>query len=270
MYRRQVGAAAEISEGEGNDSGQSQVFSTSFPKRAQKIWLSLMAPYSKSDDSDFIEDGEDDVDGNSMSIRPIFEKPECVENTLIEHLKQRRMASQGPRHGYDSSSSDSSSGSCSDSSDHKELSEEDSVLSILHVSGDDADDEEHLAEEIVSSEDEWMKNKRKKKNRGKRSGSVKKRSRIQRKGLKESDGDDEDEDDFVDLATDETVPSKNSKSNNPSRSSKDVLCSSSDDEVDEKEQGESPEMSSVQRRINRIQSKKVKKVTIIDSSSDDE
>ena len=42
----------------------------------------------------------------------------------------------------------------------KDISEKDSVLSILHVG--DADDEEKLEEEIVSSEDEWTKIKRKK------------------------------------------------------------------------------------------------------------
>lgn len=268
MHRRQV-AAAEASEGEGDESLHSHEFSTSFPKRAKKIWLCLMAPYSKSDDSDFIEDEVEDVDGSSMSMRPIFEKPECVEDTLIEHLKQRRMASQGPRHGYDSSSSDSLSDSGSNASDHKDVSEEDSVLSILHVGGDDANDEEQLEEEIVSSEDEWMKNKRNKKNRGKGSGSVKKRIRIQHKELKErdDDGDDKDDDDFMDLDAGESVPSKNNNSKNLIRNPAVALDSSSDEEKDQKDK--SLKISLV-RRINRSRSKQAKKVTIIDSSSDDE
>ena len=117
-------------------------FSESFPRRAAKMWTNLSAPYSNSDASDFIEseEGED-----FSSHHPFFEKPESIEDELLQHLKMKRENARGKRHAYDSTSSD-------ESEIEEYSSSEDEILEVGSVN------EEDFTEE--SSEDDWVASKR--------------------------------------------------------------------------------------------------------------
>eukprot|EP00557_Chaetoceros_sp_GSL56_P000705 CAMPEP_0176496200 /NCGR_PEP_ID=MMETSP0200_2-20121128/11070_1 /TAXON_ID=947934 /ORGANISM="Chaetoceros sp., Strain GSL56" /LENGTH=822 /DNA_ID=CAMNT_0017894143 /DNA_START=133 /DNA_END=2598 /DNA_ORIENTATION=- len=123
-------------------------FCKSFPRRAVKIWRGLSAPYSKSDESDFIDSGEEDIDAVP---HPIFEPPtESVEDAFVEHLRKKIQNTQRRKHGYDSSSSSDDEGDelKDDSGDDDE--------EVIYVDGND--EEDIYVEE--SSEDDWMASKR--------------------------------------------------------------------------------------------------------------
>jgi len=123
-------------------------FSGSFPQRAVKIWQNLSAPYSKSDASDFIESGEEEI---VEEVHPVFERPENIEDDLVQHLRTRREIARSRKHGYDSSSDSSSSESQDEDIDQED--EEDEIIDI-----NDEDDGDVYIEE--SSEDEWVARKR--------------------------------------------------------------------------------------------------------------
>jgi len=154
------------------DDTEAEEYSGSFPRRANKIWMNLIAPFSQSDDSDFLDDEEQD---SSYALsQPMFEKPESIEDELIRHLRNKREKSRGRSHGYDSSSGESQD------------EDEDSVLSI--------GDADSYVQESDSSEDEWVISKLAKK-RGKKAAPEKRRRRIKTHSHLENK-----DDDIVDLS----------------------------------------------------------------------
>jgi len=117
-------------------------YSESFRRRAVKMWTNLTAPYSKSDDSDFIDSEEENSDD---VVRPTFERPESIEDEFIQHLRRKRENARGRKHGYDSSSDESAEEQSEDDD------EEDEIIEV-----GEKDEQDHA---IESSEDEWVASK---------------------------------------------------------------------------------------------------------------
>ncbi|EJK72899.1 hypothetical protein THAOC_05525 [Thalassiosira oceanica] len=124
-------------------------FSTSFPRRSDKVWRVLSGPYSKDDEDvgEFIvgESDESEVDGGVQINRNFtpdlsggakFKSP---EEQLIEHLQNSK------RKQFDSSGSDSSE------SESKGSASSDDELEVLQP-------KDHGCSE-VESDDEWTKSK---------------------------------------------------------------------------------------------------------------
>jgi len=120
-------------------------FSESFQQRATKIWQGLSGPYSKSDASDFIDSGNEEI---VEEVRPMFECAENIEDDLVTHLRTQREMARGRKHGYDSSSDSSSS-----NNEDEEIDEEDEIIDVNGL-----DNENVYIEQ--SSEDEWVAKKR--------------------------------------------------------------------------------------------------------------
>ncbi len=210
---------------------ETEEYSRSFPHRANKIWMTLMAPFSQqSDDSDFLDD-EEQESSHALS-QPMFEKPESIEDELIRHLRNKREKLRGRSHGYDSSSDESQDGD----------EEEDSILSM--------GDEDSYVEESESSEDEWVTSKLAKK-RGKKVAPEKKRRRI--KTLSRVNKEDDEIVDLSDGSKQKTLTAKMHTSHQKSN----LSSSESDEDIN---------TSHSMRRIT--MSKRHKKVTIIDSDED--